>query len=324
MVQDDDAEKAEAKTMPFKRRLKWWLAALALLAAGVGLFGRGLLNPMGSGPAGPSVPETPFRKVWSDRKVLLLGIGDSITAGYGARREFSYFDRLAHNPPGDSEDMIGKNLSVVFPNLSARNTAVSGTDSMHHLNKQIGALETHPADVLGIVVMTTGGNDIIHDYGRSLPRECAMYGAALAHAKPWIANYEKRLHTMVARIKGAFPGGCHIFLANIFDPTDGTGNPGSTGLPLWPDALAILRAYNEVIARCADKHDFVHLVDIHGPFLGHGIHFMRFWLKHYRLSDPHYWYSIVEDPNERGYDAIRRLFLLEMAEVFVGGMPPAD
>ena len=26
--------------------------------------------------------------------------------------------------------------------------------------------------------------------------------------------------------------------------------------------------------------------------------------------------SIVEDPNERGYDAIRRLFLIEMTEVF--------
>ncbi len=34
---------------------------------------------------------------------------------------------------------------------------------------------------------------------------------------------------------------------------------------------------------------------------------------HFDRHDPHYWfYFNLEDPNERGYDAIRRLFLLEM------------
>ncbi len=33
------------------------------------------------------------------------------------------------------------------------------------------------------------------------------------------------------------------------------------------------------------------------------------------LRQTHYWYyTNLEDPNERGYDAIRRLFLLEMME----------
>ena len=33
-------------------------------------------------------------------------------------------------------------------------------------------------------------------------------------------------------------------------------------------------------------------------------------------SDPYCWYHVnLEDPNERGYDAIRRLFLIEMARV---------
>jgi len=36
-------------------------------------------------------------------------------------------------------------------------------------------------------------------------------------------------------------------------------------------------------------------------------------------GDPHYWYSIIEDPNARGYDALRRLFLNEMAAVFAPG-----
>jgi len=36
----------------------------------------------------------------------------------------------------------------------------------------------------------------------------------------------------------------------------------------------------------------------------------------YDSDDPYYWYgSNLEDPNDRGYDAIRRLFLIEVEKV---------
>jgi hypothetical protein len=73
---------------------------------------------------------------------------------------------------------------------------------------------------------------------------------------------------------------------------------------------------NQKITELCDEYENVHLVDIHSPFLGHGIHCRDFWLKHYHKNDPHYWYyTNLEDPNPRGYDAIRRLFLLEMTEI---------
>jgi hypothetical protein len=54
----------------------------------------------------------------------------------------------------------------------------------------------------------------------------------------------------------------------------------------------------------------VRVVPIYEEFLGHGIHCRQFWRTHYRARDPHYWYSSnIEDPNDRGYDAIRRVFL---------------
>jgi hypothetical protein len=54
---------------------------------------------------------------------------------------------------------------------------------------------------------------------------------------------------------------------------------------------------------------------LHNAFLGHGIHCSQFWTKHYDWKDPHYWYFVnLEDPNERGYDVIRRLFLIEIAK----------
>ncbi|MCK4913910.1 MAG: SGNH/GDSL hydrolase family protein [Planctomycetes bacterium] len=299
--------------------LRYFIIAAVILVLGILAFLYfNIYLSQGSGPAGPNVPAKPFEYIWSKQNVLLLGIGDSITDGFGAAKGFSYFDRLIENPPQDSKDMIGKNLSRVFPKLKTKNIAVSCTVSSNHF-EEIQKLNVQLSDVLGIVVMTTGGNDLIHNYGRTPPKECAMYGATLGQAQIWIENFEIRIDQMICEIKKKFPGSCHIFLANIYDPSDGTGNTCEwfTGLPAWPDCVLILRAYNEVISNCADKYDYVHLVNIHEAFLGHGIHCKKFWLKNHCFADPHYWYYLnIEDPNPRGYDAIRRLFLLEMIKVF--------
>lgn len=54
-----------------------------------------LSRPIGSGPAGPNVDRSAFGAIWSTRKILVLGIGDSITAGLGANSpDHSYFNRL--------------------------------------------------------------------------------------------------------------------------------------------------------------------------------------------------------------------------------------
>jgi lysophospholipase L1-like esterase len=270
-------------------------------------------RPIGTGPAGPTVPDAAFSRVWSEKPILLIGLGDSVTAGFGARHGYSYFDRLVTNPPGDSEDMNGKCLQAVFPHLEFTNLAISGSTSGQHVMRQLPKLANINSNVVALVVMTTGGNDLIHNYGRTPARDEAMFGASWEQAAPWITNFERRLEGMVNQINKDFPAGCHIFLANIFDPTDGAGDIEHAGLPPWKDGAKIVAAYNDVIRRCAASHSFVHLVDVHGA-LGHGIHCTQFWSAHYDAKDPHYWYyANLEDPNERGYDAIRRLFLLEFA-----------
>jgi hypothetical protein len=215
--------------------------------------------------------------------------------------------------------MRGICLSAVLPNLRSTNLAVSGSVSGEHVQKQLPQLPRADTQTLGFVVLTTGGNDLIHNYGRTPPREEAMYGATLEQAKPWIADFAERLETMVSGIESRFPGGCHIFLANIYDPTDGVGDIARTGLPAWPDGLRVINAYNEAIRSCAGQHASVHVIDFHGAFLGHGLHCRQIWARHYDSTDPHYWYyTNLEDPNERGYDAIRRLFLIEMARISAG------
>ncbi len=306
--------------MKSKRLNKWkWIgpgfAILTLM--GIGWWQLVMVWPVGNGPAGPSIQRAVFSNAWDTRVVFLVGIGDSVTAGFGAEPGRSYFDRLVRNPADDSRGVEGLNLSRVFPNLRATNFSVSGSTSPQHLRTQIPKLVRQPTNVLGIIVVTTGGNDIIHNYGKTPPSEGAMFGATLEQARPWITNFATRLEQMIRGTTDAFPGGCEIFLANIYDPTDGVGDIGRAGLPDWPGGLKIHAEYNRLIAEAARRHQQVHLVDISSAFLGHGIHCRQFWRPHYDRTDPHYWFHAnLEDPNDRGYDALRRCFLNEMAEVF--------
>jgi lysophospholipase L1-like esterase len=301
--------------MKAKRLSKLTLVGALLIAAAVCYLHFWQSRPIGAGPAGPQVPTAVFSRTWAEKQFLLVGLGDSVTAGFGARRGYSYFDRLVTNPPEDSEDMNRICLRAVLPHLQFTNLAVSGSTSGQHIEKQLPLLPTVGSNIIALVVITTGGNDLIHNYGRSPPREQAMYGSTREQAAPWITNFEQRLNSMIEQIDAHFLAGCHIFLANIFDPTDGIGDIERAGLPAWKDGLKILAAYNDVIKRCAEEHAFVHLVDMHGAFLGHGIHCTQFWSAHYDARDPHYWYYVnLEDPNERGYDVIRRLFLLQIAK----------
>lgn len=280
-------------------------------------------RPVGSGPAGRAVPADRFDEevsTWTDRKVLLIGIGDSVTAGLGASTQSrSYFNRLVVNPPDEFPEMESKCLSRVLPNLTHRNVALSGSTSQECLDLLVPKLGMQDEDTFGIIVMTVGGNDIIHNYGKTPPREGAMYGASFEQAQPWIENFRTRLDAILDQIEAKFPGGCEFFIANIYDPTDGVGDIEHAGLPAWPDGLKILEACNNVIAAAAEKRKNVVLVDMHKEFLGHGIHCLQFWGEHYDSRDPHYWYwENLEDPNDRGYDALRRLFLFQMARV----LPP--
>ena len=117
---------------------------IGLLAAGVVLVGAAGLYlyltfslPVGEGSAGPAVPRAAFARPWTVRPVLLVGLGDSVTAGFGARRGYGYFDRLVANPPDEFPEMKGICLSAVFPNLRITNLSVSGTISIEHAQNQL-------------------------------------------------------------------------------------------------------------------------------------------------------------------------------------------
>lgn len=305
------------KASRFWKRLKWLLVLGLLVVAGTGFYVYfWLTHPIGSGPAGPAVAVEAFEEVWSERPVVLLGFGDSIAAGYGATGGKSFFKRLHQNPPDEFEEMQNINLQTVLPNIKPVNLALSGSTSLEQVDVLLPKIEDYNEQTYGIVVATIGGNDVIHMYGRTPPREGAMYGATLEQAEPWIANFEQRLSLLLDEIGKHFPGGYHIFLANIYDPTDGIGDTFNAGLPSWPEGLQVLGAYNSVIERTCQSRNDTTLVDIHSEFMGHGIHSTQFWRSFYHPEDSGYWYyDNLEDPNNRGYDAIRRLMLNAMVDV---------
>jgi hypothetical protein len=104
-----------------------------------------LYHPVGSGPAGPQVSRDVFEKPWINRKVLLVGLGDSITDGLGASPGVnSYFNRLVKNPIDEFPDMQGICLSSVIPNLKAENHGRSGFTSLETLDILLPKLRNSP------------------------------------------------------------------------------------------------------------------------------------------------------------------------------------
>ena len=146
------------------RRLGLLLAIGSMLIVGalayIALF---MTRPIGSGPAGPAVDRARFDRVWSEKDVVLFGVGDSITAGLGADSiDRSYFNRLVANPDDEFPELRGVCLTAVLPNLRTENVAISGSTSLMHLEMLRERLPTYDLQTSGIVVMTTGGNDLIH------------------------------------------------------------------------------------------------------------------------------------------------------------------
>jgi hypothetical protein len=269
--------------------------------------------PMGSGPAGAPVDAALFAGVWSERKVELLSIGDSVSTGYGAGKGLGYFELIRQNNDEVYPEMAGVELSRTLPNLSVTRRASNSSNSIAH-EQVIERMAVREPDVFGIVCLTTGGIDLIHWYGRRDPVEGTMYGASWTQAEPWIANFSARLDRMMLALQSKFPGGCAVFIATIYDPTDTVGDIENAGpmfwLPAWPDGKAVHTAFNDAIRATAKKHEHVHLVDVYAAMLGHGIHCADRTNPHYDADDPTYWYfENLEDPNQRGYDAIRRAFL---------------
>jgi lysophospholipase L1-like esterase len=229
--------------MIMKKKLKWysvrWQAIvlvffIILLATGYFYCRfRFLISPpsMGSGPAGPEVPPESFSEIWSEEELVLIGVGDSITNGFGAPGGLGYFDLLYTNDNTAWPQMKGRDLRTVLPNLKAKNYSQDYTVTREHIDFQLARINKYPKETFGIVVITSGGNDLIHNYGKTPPEDGAIYGCTFEQGVIWTDNIKQRIKILLEGLILKFPGRCQIFLANIYDPTDGVSDPENAGLP---------------------------------------------------------------------------------------------
>ena len=144
------SEKTHSKRSS-SRRLKVLIWVGMLLFAGIyGFKYFWLEHPVGTGSAGPVVSRELFESVWSDRDVLLIGLGDSVTAGLGAQpTSKSYFNRLVKTTDDDADGIAGICLSRVLPKLTHKNFARSGSNSIENLAYLVPQVQVQSQETFG-------------------------------------------------------------------------------------------------------------------------------------------------------------------------------
>lgn len=280
-----------------------------------------VVQPMGSGPVALEVARGPFQKVLSQEKVYLIGMGDSVITGFGSEGR-GLFPLLLGKV---ADDPLQLNLKQVYPKIDYINLANNSTTiAMHVETARVYRGQMLALDAPAIVVLSTGGIDLIHNYGKGEPHDGALYGSPRENLPRDRKLFAERLGKLMGEIKDSFPKGVEVYVQTIYDPTDGVGDIEHVSaalravrpLPHWEAGIAYLDAWNEEIMALEKAFPFVHVVDVHGIFLGHGIHCRDKSNPHYDPKDQGYWYYWnLEDPNVRGYDAIRRGYLRKWAAV---------
>lgn len=295
------------------------ILGLGLLLAAL-MAGCGLTN--GSGPVGDDDDDSGPGPdgAHKDQTLHVVGFGDSVTVGFCAYTGYSYVDLLVSNKDSDYPDYNKRDLTYHYGDVILNNRAINGTTSCNYSEQAIRDAihsEQIPDSDQTVVLITLGGNDLIHDYGCDNPHECAAYCSTYQDASDWANSYKARMQGFMSVFEQELPN-TEIFLANIYDPTDGVGDIENAPIPLpaWDDGLEILDLYNAKIKEVADADPKVHFVDMYSTMMGHGIHYDDPSNPHYDADDPSYWYCYnLEDPNEAGYDQIRRAFWEQLSGV---------
>lgn len=253
--------------------------------------------------AGPEYP--------SVARVLVLG--DSISTGTGASEPdvLSYYALLydddgsgEHGEPDDDlKARFGEEL--LFRQL-AQGGATSGDFAAslctgcddNALQGLFESRETWPPEGHTVVVMTIGGNDL---GGRLLAGDYtgAILDDAIANLRSIVGFLQDPAH---------FPDGTSIFVASIYDPSDGEDHASGclfdVEFPGISEAIDVWHARYEALSA---ELGFT-VVDATSHFRGHGWNYANPQNPFYDEDDPSLWFSDCIHPNDRGHHELRRLF----------------
>jgi lysophospholipase L1-like esterase len=205
---------------------------------------------------------------------------------------------LARNDDQAWPEFRGRDLATQFPGIDCRFLAQDGATTEDVIESQVGALEKIDGSGDAVVTVTAGGNDLL-----------SLIGAADRAGREGVARILDNLDAILRAVHARFPRALRL-VANVYDPTDGTGD--LEGQRLRPQEMRWLRDYNDgVAALCARRQ--ARLIDVHGHFAGHG--------RSAPAAERWYWSGSLIEPGLTGASELRRLWLSAL-DAERGGSPP--
>ena len=186
-------------------------------------------------------------------------------------------------------DDVGNDLSSRYPGIRFDNLATDGATIGEVFGEQVPQLTESDEPVL--VTLTLGGNDLLSALGNR-PRRALL--------DKIVSDIIEAYDFLVGTLRGLFPNG-RLILATVYDPSDRSGKIPGVYDDAGPLPLEILDRMNQHIRSLATGTPGVLLADVYSHFLGHGVSAAE--------SDRWYWKRSLIEPNARGANEVRRLWL---------------
>jgi lysophospholipase L1-like esterase len=186
-------------------------------------------------------------------------------------------------------DELGNDLISRYPGIELVNVASDGATIGEVFGEQLTQVEDTNDPVL--ITLTIGGNDLLSAFGNR-PKKALLEKIERDIAEAY--------DFLVDHLRGRFPHGT-LIVNTIYDPSDRSGKIPGVYDEIGPLPLEILDRMNDHIRALAIGTPRVVLADLYAHFLGHGV----------SVGDDDRWYwkrSLIE-PNARGANEIRRLWL---------------
>jgi lysophospholipase L1-like esterase len=181
------------------------------------------------------------------------------------------------------------------------NVAVGGATTGSMRANQPGMLRTRlslPVRGHSVVVITIGGNDLQLAIVAGDPE-----GGTLTSA---ISNIRQTVQFL--QDPANFPDGTSIYVAAVYDPSDGEGFIQGCFFNLrLPTFVTGLNTWRARYVALGTEMGFG-VIDALGHFHGHGHNFMHTDNTYYDRDDATGWFSDCIHPNDRGHHELRRLF----------------
>jgi len=239
----------------------------------------------------------------ADRQTLALPV-----TGLGAA------SLLARNDDDVWPEFAGRDLVTISPGIDCRFEARDGATTESVLDSQVDALREIDPGGEALVTLTAGGNDLLGLIG-------ATDRAGQAGVRAVLDNLDAILGVVRDRLPRAM-----VLVANVYDPTDGTGDlegtrlhPAATIADAWlrPQEMRWLGDCNAGVERLCRRRG-ARLIDLHRHFAGHG--------RSAPAAKRWYWTGSLIEPGMAGASEIRRLWLAAVEESRPASRtkPPAD